>query len=222
MSNVLEKIEAAQYPIIQVPFHGKQIFVKLRKLTLNQINNCGNISLIETFQDKIKTKNLKMRDVIKYSEAQHKLVKSALVEPSYDDIIKTIGNNSNIEQKKKELDELKIKCHSLKPGKERRALEEEIDSYKIWINLILPYDFIGAVVSFALGINESSIKEVSEKTLMEAAIIAEKYKKRPSDIICEEGNFSVFNKLDIDKRAMQILYEYREKNKKNPVKKGRK
>jgi len=212
-SKTLDKIEVAKYPILYVPFHGTYIWVKLKELTLNQINNCGDISLIETFQDKIRAKKLRRRDIIKYSETQYKIVKESLVSPTYEEILEKIGQDKSIENKKIILTELKEKIKSIKPGLKRSALEEEIDTYKIWINLILPDDFIGTVVSYALGIHKSDIKGISEKILLDAAIIAEKYKKRPSEIVCEDGNFSTFNKMDIDKRAMYILYEHRENNK---------
>ena len=214
-SNVLDKIEIVKYPILYVPFHSVNVWVKIKELTLNQINNCGDISLIETLNDKIRAKSLKQRDVIKYAETQHKLVKEALVSPTYEQILEKIGNDPVIESKKKILEELKIKLQSVKPGTKRSAYEEEIDSLKIWIDLILPEDFIGSIVSYALGIDKSSIKEVSEKTLLDAAVIAEKYKKRPSEIICQDGFFTPFNQLDIDKRAMLLLHEYQKKNQPN-------
>lgn len=220
-SNALDKIEVAKYPILYVPFHGVYVWVKIKELTLNQINNCGDISLIETFQDKIRAKHLKIRDLIRYSETQHKILKESLVSPTYEQILDRIGNDKSVENKKNILSELKDKLKSVKPGIKRSALEEEIDSLKIWINLIFPDDFIGTIVAYALGVDKSSIKEVSEKTLIDAAIIAEKYKKRPSDIVCQDGFFTPFNKLDIDKRAMLLLHEYQKKNQPDSKGKGK-
>jgi hypothetical protein len=198
-----------------VPFHGIYVWVKIRELTLNQINNCGDISLIETFQDKIRQKSLKRKDLIKYAETQHKIVKEALISPTYEEILDRIGKDKSIDDKKKICEELKDKLKSMQPGIRRSALEEEIDSLRIWIDLILPEDFISYICSYALQINKSEIKSISEKTLLDAAIIGEKYGKRPSEIVCKDGIFTSFNELDIDKRAMFLLYEFKEKHKSN-------
>jgi len=211
--SALDKIEVAKYPVILAPFHGVYVWVKGKELTLNQINNCGDISLIETFQDKIRAKSLKKRDLIRYAETQHKIIKEFLISPTYDEILDKIGKDKSIEDKKIILTELKDKLKGMKPGTKRSALEEEIDCMRIWIDLIFPEDFIGVIIAYALGVDKSAIKDVSEKTLIDAAIIAEKYHKRPSEIICKDGIFTPFNEMDIDKRAMFLLYEYKEKNK---------
>jgi hypothetical protein len=218
--SAVDKIEAAEYPLLLAPFHGVQVWVKAKKLNYQQIQNCGDISLIETMGDKIKAKNLKRRDLIIYAETQHKIVKESLASPTYDEIMEHLGKDKRSEEKKAELVALKDKLKGMHPGPQRAALEEEIDCMRVWVDLILPEDFIGFIVSFALSVNESAIKEISEKMLLDAAILADKFGKLPSDIVCRDAFFTPFNKLDIDKRAMLILYEWKEKNKPQSTQKG--
>jgi hypothetical protein len=186
--------------------------VKLRKLTQAQILTCGDFSLIETFQDKIwKQKGKpKIGEIIAFAERNHAIVKAALVSPTYAQIFEIIGSDFLVEERKKELAEMRKKLIQTPRGPERNALEEEIDTLRIWCDLILPEDFMSFVVAFSLGIDESDIKLVSEEMLINAAMLAERGHDNPSDHICADGRFSPFNKYDIDRRAWILLAEKRE------------
>ena len=212
--NTLDRIEKAQYPILVVPFYGEPITVMVRKLTQAQTLACGNISLIETFQDKINKKlmadKVRMSDVCAYAERNTEIVKRALVKPTYEEIIKKIDNGKTIEIKR-QLDEARQKLAELKPGPKKTALQTEIDGLKVWCEFILPEDFMATIVSWALGIDESDIKELSEKTLIEAAILAERGHDNPADHL--NGNFTDFMRDDINKRAWLLLQDERANNK---------
>lgn len=211
--NTLDTIKQATYPILIVPFHGTPISVTIRELTFVQTVACGEFSLIESAINKLKNNKLKRKDMISYSKQQHKIAKEALINPTYDQILKEIGDNKLIDIRRKELEELKIKLRNVKPGGMRARLEEEIDSMSIWINLILPNDFLSYVCGYALQINKTDIKKLSDKILLDAAIIADRGHKSTSDIICADGVYTAFNKFDIDRRAMYLLYQYRERKK---------
>ena len=156
---------------------------------------------------------MKMRDIVAYAEIQHKIVKAALVTPTYDEIMDKLGKNTKTEKIKATLDALKKKLEYTPRGRERTLLEEEIDSMKIWTDLILPEDFVGYIVAEATGVNKSEIKNISEEMLLDAAVLAEKGSKRPSEILCSDGFWTPFMLADIDKRAWLALYEYRENHK---------
>lgn len=213
-SSTCDQIEAIKYPVLVVPFHGVPVPVKIRELTLAQTKACGEFSLIETMADKMTGKKLRMRDIVAYAEIQHKIVRASLVSPTYDEIMERLGGTTTLDSKKKELDELKKQCEQLRNGPQRKALEEEIDSSRIWIDLILPEDFISHIVSYALQINKSEIKKLSDEILIEAAIIAERSAKRPSEIICGDGFWTAFMLTDIDKRAFLLLEDEKERRKK--------
>jgi hypothetical protein len=214
IDKTLNKIEKAQFPIIFVPFHGDPVQVMVRKLTQAQTLACGSISLIETFHDKIIKKSMakkrRLSDICSYAEGNTEILKKALVKPTYDQILNMVADGKTIEIKK-QLEETREKLSDLKPGPKKSALLAEIDALKIWCEFILPEDFMAAIVSFTLGIDESDIKELSESMLLEAAILAERGHDNPADHI--HGIFTDFMRDDINKRAWILLTEEREKNK---------
>jgi hypothetical protein len=214
IDKTLNKIEKAQFPIIVVPFHGDPVEVMVRKLTQAQTLACGSISLIETFHDKVMKKSMaekvRLGDICSYAERNTEILKKALVKPTYDQVLNMVADGKTIEIKK-QLEETREKLNDLKPGPKKSALLAEIDALKIWCEFILPEDFMAAIVSFTLGIDESDIKELSESMLLEAARLATNGHDNPSDHI--HGIFTDFMKDDINKRAWILLAEEREKNK---------
>ena len=66
--------------------------------------------------------------------------------------------------------------------------------------------------TFATEQDISDIKKITSKEiLLNAAVMAEKGKCLPSDILCQDGVWSAFNKEDVNKRAMMILHDARNK-----------
>ncbi len=250
----LVKIRDAQYPLLIIPFNGTPIPIVLRELNHANIMTCGDFSLIETLEDKIgmKSKNVKMRDIIAYAERNHAIVKESLVSPTYDQIfemineddlqtternlkeaiknkdkirikelkiiIDNIKKDSEIPQSrrdkeiKKEIEEVKKELIKVKPGPKRSAMEEELDALRIKCQMILPDDFVSWIVCYALKIDKTDIKKVSEKMLLDSAILAKNGHDNPADHI--DGNFTHFNKDDINRRAWNEYNKFMEKNKK--------
>ena len=213
----LDIIETAQYPIIFAPFHGSQTPIKLRELTHAQILSCGSFSLIETFQDKIRREQLKkkptMREIYEYAELQHNIARASLVAPTYEEIFEVIGCDPKIDEKKNELKELRELLRKAPNGPERIKLEEEVATIEAFTNLLLPDDFLNFIFCYTLGIEKSDIKLLTEKMLLEAAIMAEKGHDNPADHI--EGQFTSFMRDDINKRAWILLQDERGKMKTN-------
>lgn len=213
-SKSLEQIRDAKNQIILAPFHGVMVPVMVQELTEAQILACGNFSLIETFQDKINAKKMttgkNLLKVIEYTQTQHELCRRSLISPSYDQIIKAVSNSS-VDDAKKRINEQKEKLKSTPAGKERDELLLELDKLSIWADFILPSDFTGVIVAYALGIEKSDIKSVTREMLLEAALLAQRGKDNPADHI--KGAFTDFNRGDINRRAWIILEEEKKKNK---------
>ena len=208
-----EAIEFAAYPLLMAPFNGTPIPVKLRELNQAQILACGNFSLIETLEDKLRitSKKCKIKDIIAYSSRNDNIVKAALINPTYEQIYKIIGVNPKLEEKKELLKELKKQLHNAKPGPQRSALEEEIDTVRIWCDYLLPNDFISYIVSYTLGIDKSDIKTISQGMLLDAAVLAERGHDNPADHM--DGKFTPYMKDDINRRAWFLLAEKRKEKK---------
>lgn len=210
-AETLQQIRDEVIQVIMVPFYGTMVPVQVRLLTDAQITACGSISLIETFEDKIRQKNkrLDMREILAYSERMHRIVEEALVAPTYKQIMEQFAHAPKLLDAKQELDKLKKKLRSEPNRMERKALEQEIDSMKLWVNYILPEDFIATIVSFVLDIDRSDIKKVTRDILLECAYLAERGHDNPHEHC--QGRFTPFMQKDFDRRAWAALDEERKK-----------
>ena len=101
---------------------------------------------------------------------------------------------------------------TLPAGPRRTAFERETDGMRVWIDLLLPEDFMAGVVTYALGITKSDIKEVTENALYSAAVLAKIGNDNPADHL--HGIFTDYMRDDINLRAAIILKE-REKEQKH-------
>lgn len=213
---VLDRIEAAKFPVVIVPFHGEPIPVVLQELTQAQILSCGEFSLVETFKDKIRKKNLNkktaLRDITEYAEKANAICRIALVKPTYDEIVQTVSG-ANIQEKKKQLEEIEEQISGMNPGPQRTELQNEINNLRVWCDLLLPEDFTATILSYVLGIEKSDIKQITEEALLHAAILAERGHDNPADHI--QGEFTAYMKDDINRRAWIELEDYRKERKKN-------
>lgn len=224
MQETLEKIEVAAFPILVIPFFGTPVPVKIRELNQAQISACGDFSLIETLEDKIfqktKSKKCNVKDIISYAERNHNIVKAALIKPTYTQIFKMIEDELkdtetddscqgpiDLNRLKEEIKSIRQELWNMKPGPQRKILEEELNAKRIWCEFLLPNDFMSYIVSYALGVDKSDIKDVSEKILFEAAILAKHGHDNPADHI--DGRFTPFMRDDINKRAWYIFHNKR-------------
>lgn len=211
VDGTLEKIRDLKYSIIFAPFHGTPVPVMVRELTDTQIKACGDFSLIETFQDKIRMKKkLKIRELVAFAERNHNISKAALISPTYEQIFKEIGIEPQIKEKLKEIEELKKELRKTKSGPQRSSLEESLDNMRIWIYYLLPEDFTTHITCYALGIDKTDIKLVTRKMLLDAAILATNGHDNPADHI--DGLFTAFNKDDINRRAWIIYADHIKEN----------
>jgi hypothetical protein len=209
-----QQFSDAQFPLVSVPFHGTLVMVRLRELTQAQIYACGgsDISLIETFQDKIRLhKKPTMSEIVRYADIQHEITRKALVEPSYDQIMDICKAGIDTEAVKKEAKDIEQLIATLPAGPKKSELVEKVESLRVWIDLLLPNDFIASVVTYALGISKSDIKSLTEDTLYKLAISAKLGNDNPADHI--SGEFSKFNLEDINRRAWLIYHEKQKDNK---------
>jgi hypothetical protein len=204
----MQEFYDAAYPIVTLPFFGEPVQVQLRELTQAQIYACGgiDISLIETLHDKIRAKKKPtLRDIVGYSEIYHQIAKKALHRPSYDEIMKSIGSNIDVEQVRRDILKLHEQLALLPDGKEADELDMEITRLEISANLLLPDDFLAGVVSYAMGIAKSDIKEVNEEMLYNAAVAAKLGGDNPADHL--HGRFTDFMRDDINRRAWIIFHQ---------------
>lgn len=197
-----------------MPFYGTPVPVMLRELTQAQILACGNFSLIETLTDKIAKEKLKSNidliQILEYADRMHEVCKRSMVRPTYEEVMKIVTSRAP-EDAHSQLDAIREKIKEVPKGPERDELNRQYDEMRLWVDLMLPEDFTGAIVAYALGVDKSDIRELSEDTLIQSAILAEHGHDNPADHI--GGKFTPFMKDDINMRAWMLLHEERKKKK---------
>lgn len=209
--DIISPFEQAVYPVYFLSFHGKQVPVVLRKLTQAQLSNCGEFSLIETKKDRmLKNKKLKTKDLIEYGRVMHTIAEQSLVSPTYAQIMDMLKANDLYKNAYNQLNEARKKLQNCPLEKERRELEIRIDELTVWVDLLLPEDFLGGIITVALGINETDIKKVSDDLLFECALLAKRGHCNPVDHV-KDFVFTEFNKKDFNRRAWQIYDEEMER-----------
>ena len=213
----LYAFEQIAYPVIMAPFFGVMMPVKLRELTHAQISACGDFSLIETFEDKVQSmvKRTTTKESVDQIEIMTNVVRESLVSPKYDEILSIYDKDKKIIDARKRMKEIKEKIYLMKSGPQKSNLENELNIIRMQYEFLLPEDFIGFIWSYALGIDKSDIRKLSDKILLEAAVLAEKGHDNPADHI--DGKWPEFQKgfylSDINKRAWYLLHLKREANK---------
>lgn len=209
-NGLLDFIHAEIEPCIMAPFMGSVVPVIVSRLSFAQIRSCGDFSLIETISDVIqKKKKMSASEMVVYAEMQYEVVKAALVSPTYDEIMSLNEYDILRKSAETEIKETGAIIDDLPVGPKRDKLQLEYDALKMKYEFLLPADFVSFIFSYALRIDETDIKLVSEDMLYEAAIRAKNGSGNPSDHL--PGTFSDFNKVDINNRAM-IIYAKRMKN----------
>jgi hypothetical protein len=203
--------DAVQKPVIMAPFLGVMLPVVVRRLSQVQIRACGDFSLIETISDIIAKSDKKssVEDMVKYAEVQYEVVKRSLVSPTYDEIMSLNEYDVLRKNTEKELKELEDILNDMGNSSEKTKLMVDYNTAMMNSKFLLPIDFVAFITSYALRVDESDIKEVTEDMLFEAAFKATKGHDNPSDHL--HGLFSDFNKEDINNRAWIIYYERNKK-----------
>ncbi len=199
-----------QYPLIVIPFNGVMVSVVLRELNQIQLESCGDFSLIEIEGDRLRAKKkTSIPDMVKYAKTMSEIARASLVKPTYDEIMSIFDADDTLKGFDKKLADLKELLNQTPGGRERKSLEEQISFTEIWCNQILPTDFLSAITTYATGIDKSNIKLVTEQILLDCAILSKQCNNAPADHI--DGIFTPFMKKDINRRALNVFHEWREK-----------
>lgn len=207
---MIQAYKDAAQTTIMAPFFGKQVPVTLRELTDVQIRSCGDFSLIETLDDKIAAKKKPtVKQISEYAEKMEMICRMSMISPTYDEVIELCKVGPEVKKIEAELKELSDMAAMMDPGPKKTEVMDLIAEKNIWVDLLLPADFTATVVSYSLGIHKSDIKLISDDMLYDAACLAKLGKDNPSDHL--DGNFSSFNRFDIDRRAWQIFEDRRPK-----------
>jgi len=119
--------------------------------------------------------------------------------------MRVVGQYENLESCKEKIKAFRLEVEAEKDGPKKKRMRKELEDLEMQYYSVLPADFTGFVMAFALQIGETDIKAVGEEVLLEAATLAKLNNNRPSDNI--GGVFTDFNRADIDKRAWGLWLE---------------
>lgn len=211
--SAIQQMEASIHPAIIAPFNKKNVWVIARRLTCVQIKSCGDFSLIETLSDVIKKEqnggSITYNQIVEYSEIKHKIIEKSLLNPSYDEIVKMLCKYDNIKPLTDQLEEIKKLFNSLpkekRGSKEEKELQERYAMIELECKFILPEDFLSHMFMFAVSADNSDISIVSDEMLYQAAVKSKIFHNAPADNL--SGNFTPFNKDDINIRALNLYHE---------------
>jgi cysteinyl-tRNA synthetase len=163
-------------------------------------------------EDKLRAgvNNITVREVLAYCERHYNILKASMLEPTFDKVVAICSKDFSTQKALKDLEELESKIEPLQSDNLKNDITEEINALKIKCYYILPDDFVLAVVKYALSINKTDIKKVTEEMLLSAAQLAKLGNDNPADHI--HGEFTHFNKDDINRRAWDLYYRELNKN----------
>ena len=193
------------WKLISVRFNSSPVFVKVRIPSDLEVRAIGNFSLIGTS----KMPN-DWRKVVETVSIQNELVKASLVTPTYKAIFKIVGIPDFIDEKRKQFDDIEKELLTIPKGPQKKELEIKAALLRLQYDLILPNDFCSDICEYVLGKNRTNIDKITEEILLECYINHKQFGGRPSDYCCDD-TLTPFNRRDIDNNAMEIGYEYMQK-----------
>jgi hypothetical protein len=206
--SALEVIYDAEYSLVATQWKDVATIVQVRNLSEVQLLACGNFSLINLGE--LREGPFSWRQWVEYAEQNNKILKAALVSPSYEEVFALAGKGPSVKNAEARFREIDVLLLSMPRGPGRQALEKERDMLRCSYDLILPDDFIAPIVAYVVGIGRTDIKKITREMLLTATILAERGHNNPADHI--DGIFSAFNRNDINRRGWQVLGEEREKS----------
>jgi len=207
------------YPILMAPWHGHSIPIQVRELTMAQSLACGDYNLIQLFGEGIADGKMPTTEQMNaYAERHHEICKASMIIPTYDQALKIAGAHVDTQEIDSQLSEIRVAFDKLPKGPEKKMLRDEYNALELISKFLLPADFTAFVVNYALQVDKSDIKSVTEEMLINAAILASRGHDNPSDHL--KGAFTDLMKREIDNRAW-ILFDEEQKaqrgNKKKKV-----
>ena len=202
--------------IVMLPWNGVYVPFKIRMLNATQMKSCGDFSVLSIVNedDEKDVPDLdneeSFMDILKLKNTQEKMLELALVHPTFNEMAELLGQSDLIKSVKSTLAlcEKKVADDILMSLAQKIELTKEIDNYNLYLSYLYPDDFIGAFVQYVTQRGHTDLDVLTHKILLEAGLSSDRFKGRPSDYI--EGNFTEFQKHDMDNYAVMAVYKFKE------------
>jgi hypothetical protein len=204
----LAEIRRAMIQWVYTPFADAYVWLELRSLNANQIEACGNISLIEVIARK--RENTSRTEMIELRNTQENLAKAVMNNPTFAEFEKIIyGEDRVITERRERIAGLRRRIDEA-PREEKPALEREfsaeLDALELFTGYILPENTIMFLTQWALGLDVSEIKTLTKDRLLDAARLAKAGGDNPHDHL--SGIFTDRDREEIDKAAWYLWFEW--------------
>jgi len=207
--NSLEAIRGGMYHWCLVPVGESKVWMELRTSNATQLESCGVVSLVEQLKT---SKDASQEDIIDMRNKMEAICKITMNNPSFDSFIKLVTDSdiviSNI---RLELERLKSIDLSGMSAKEKDVITKSIYNLELRVAFLLPENTMDFITRWALGVDVTDVKKVSEEKLLEAAILAKNGNDNPHDHI--SGTFTDRDYSDLDKSAWVVYQKFMDNKK---------
>jgi len=211
MDNEIKQIiEANTQKVIVAPWNGNPMPVTIIMLSSVALNACGDFSTVDVKDEEALAttpERASIDSMLKIKNIHESILRSALVHPTFDEIMNLVLGMDFVKQRKEELAQMHELVKNVPLDLKQKYLNE-IDRLEILLSFLLPEDFMTFIVEYVIQRKNSDVDKLSYKLLLEAGFLAEKYSKRPSEFI--EGLFTEKQKVDIDVAALGFVKTYRD------------
>jgi hypothetical protein len=206
----LPEIRRGMYQYVYVPFGAAHVWMELRSLNATQIQECGDIALIETTAKKgrlSRTELLELRNTIE------NLAKAAMNSPTWKEFEALVyGHDNVIRERRTELEALKEKVKA-DPALERQ-FRGDIESLEVFLGYLLPENTMQFLAQHALGLDITDVKKLTADRLLEAAVWAKRHGGKPHEYF-EGAILTDRDRVEVDNAAVVLYHEkYEKKGKK--------
>jgi hypothetical protein len=185
-----------------VPFGNPRVWMELRSLNSTQIQECGDVSLIETAAGKKKPSRaefLELRNTIE------NLAKAVMNSPTWAEFEAVIyGRDNVIRERRTQLAALKEQA-AADPALERK-FRGEIESLEVFLGYLLPENTLQFLAQYALGLDISDVKKLTADRLLEAAAWAQRHNGKPHEYF-EGAVLTDHDRIEIDNAAVVVYHE---------------
>lgn len=189
MQTEAERLYDISYPILIAPWHAgfpvdpsKTTAIRVRRLGDSAVLASGDFGLIKSFSNKLSSNTPPtVQEMNAYATRLDEICSLCLVNPTYNELMDIAGAHVDRDAIKKQLEEIKALYSRLPKGLERAQAKKEYEALELTSKFLLPPDFMAFVVHYATGQDQNDIDDMTEKMLMNCAVLATKGHDNPHD-----------------------------------------
>jgi hypothetical protein len=180
--------------------------MNLRTSNATQLEACGAVTLIGDLRNKNKSTQ---DEKITMRNTMEAICKITMNNPTFDEFISmTTGADIVHSKLREELERIKsVDCTGMS-ATEKNWLDEKTREIELHLAFLLPENTFDFIVRWALGVEISDIKKITDEQLLSAGLRAERNRNSPHENI--SGCFIDRDMGDFDDAASMRAYKFHE------------